>query len=133
MTGKAFKIIITTSLVLSVILILMAVCSLYVYNSVYFFKTTTTLEKSNFTVFHKEFDEGTKNWLIGVVDEDNSMVGSFSCPKEPVNNNPELYYKTNDLSTFSGNRRVEYNFDHLINCVKVITLPALDNSLQVTL
>lgn len=84
MTGKAFKIIITTSLVLSVILILMAVCSLYVYNSVYFFKTTTTLEKSNFTVFHKEFDEGTKNWLIGVVDEDNSMVGSFSCPPSTI-------------------------------------------------
>lgn len=133
MEKKTASIIIITTMVLS--LVILGIVGLYshFYKSVYFFKTTSSLEKSNFTIFHKKFDADTKKWLIGVVDEDNSMVGSFSCPKEPINNNPELYYKINDLSTLSGNKKVEYNFEHLINCVKVITLPALDNSLQVTL
>lgn len=133
MTRKKAKIIIISTMVVSMIILLIVGGGAYLYNFVYFFKTSSSLEKSNFTIFYKEFNTDTKNWLIGVMDEDHSMVGSFTCPREPINNNPELYYKTNDLSTFSGYTRIEYSFDHLINCVKVITLPALDNSLQVTL
>lgn len=126
-------------MILGVVSIVLTICFVffaglsYVYNSVYFYRTTLAIESSKFVIFHKGYDEKNKEWLIGVVDEERSMVGSFKCPIEPKNNNPQLYYITYNLTSFSGKQKTEYSFDTLLNCVKVITLPKLNRTVQLRL
>lgn len=129
---KALMILGVVSIVFTICFIFFAGLS-YLYNSVYFYRTTLAVESSKFIIFHKDYDKQKKEWLIGVVDEDRAMVGSFKCPIEPKNDNPQLYYITYNLTSFSGNQKTEYSFDNLLNCVKVITLPNLSQSVQLRL
>lgn len=107
--------------------------SVYVYQSFYFKNQQSSLEISKFTIFHNEFDKSTQTWLIGVVSENSEIAGSFSCAKKPLNNNPELYYIIDYLTTLSGKTKKSYDFKNLINCYKIVKLPELGYGRQVKL
>lgn len=130
---KKVKIIFFSFMAFTTVVFLMILSVMYVYQSVYFYRTTSEFQTSNFIIFHQNFDEKNKEWLIGVMAEDRSIVGSFKCLSEPRNNNPQLYYKIHDLTSFSGNTKTEYSFDNLMNCAKVVILPKLNRSVQLRL
>lgn len=130
---KKIKIIFFSFMAFTTVVFFIVLSVVYVYQSVYFYRTTSEFQTSNFIVFHKKFDEKNKEWLIGVMDEDRSIVGSFKCLMEPKNNNPQIYYKIHDLTSFSGNTKTEYSFDNLMNCAKVVILPKLNRSVQLRL